>query len=457
MIHIRSALMQPGPGATAPVRARGVHRHPFPLGLVLLIIAAGPLFAADFISGADFSHLAFFEARGVTYKDGGQTMDALQILKRHGLNCVRLRLFTSSAAQAEANPYNYINNLEYTLPLAVRVKHAGLRFVLDFHYSDTWADPGKQTKPAAWINLSFAELTQQMRRYNSNCIAAFKAAGAMPEYVQVGNEITSGMLWPDGRVGGAYDTATQWSQFAQLITNAIAGIRDAAGLQMPKLLIHIDRGGDWAGTQWFFDHLQQEQVPFDIIGLSYYPWWHGSLDGLRNCLTNTAQRYGKPVILAETAFPWADADSTNIYGIPVSTNGQVEFVVELAKAVKRLPGGKGAGILWWGAEYQALSGMGLAGFDKKSFFDASGNVLPVVDAFGQLVAPLELNIRLQGTNVLLQWPLSGAGSSLLSSVAPTNPAAWSRSTNPVETSGTFFGVLTPWNIERSRFFRLQSN
>jgi len=161
------------------------------------------------------------------------------------------------------------------------------------------------------------------------------------------------------------------------------------------------------------------------------------------------------VILAETAFPWAD--STNIYGIPASTNGQVEFVVELAKAMKRLPGGRGAGILWWGAEYQALSGMGLAGFDKKSFFDADGNVLPVADAFGQLVAPLKLNIRLQGTNVLLQWPLSGAGSSLVTAVAPADFAAWSPSTNTVETSGTCLGVLAPCNLDRSRFFRLQAN
>src|SRR5262249_51579838 len=132
--------------------------------------------AGDFSAGADFSHLAFFESRGVVYQDAGQPQDALSILKRHGLTCVRLRLFTSNATQTLADPYNYINNLDYTVPLAVRVKNAGFQFMLDFHYSDTWADPGHQRKPAAWTNLVFPQLVQQLHDYSSNCIAAFKAA-----------------------------------------------------------------------------------------------------------------------------------------------------------------------------------------------------------------------------------------------------------------------------------------
>ena len=249
------------------------------LKLANLISAASVLFVAcvseggEFLSGADFSHLAFFEDRGIIYKDAGQPQDACGILSRHGLNCVRLRLFTSSAAQAQADPYSYTNNLDYTLPLAVRAKNAGLQLLLNFHYSDTWADPGQQTKPAAWTDLTtFDALEQQMYDYNSNAIAAFKAARAMPEYVQVGNEIIGGMLWPDGRVGGSYDTSTQWSQLGRLIKAAIRGIKDAAGTNKPGIMIHIDRGGDWDGTRWFFDHLGQQQVEFDAIGQSYYPF-----------------------------------------------------------------------------------------------------------------------------------------------------------------------------------------
>jgi arabinogalactan endo-1,4-beta-galactosidase len=151
--------------------------------------------AADFIAGVDFSHLGFFETRGIRYQESGQPRDALSLLRSRGIQCVRLRLFTSNAAQAQADPYNYLNNLDYTLPLALRVKNSGLQLMLDFHYSDTWADPGHQAKPAAWTNLPFTELVSALRAYNSNCIAVLKAAGAMPDFVQVGNEITSGMLW----------------------------------------------------------------------------------------------------------------------------------------------------------------------------------------------------------------------------------------------------------------------
>ena len=290
-----------------------------------------------FITGADFSHLSFFEDRGVVYKDEGQAQDALAILKRHGLTCVRLRLFTSSAAQAAANPYNYTNNLAYTLPLAVRVKQAGLQFMLDFHYSDTWADPGHQAKPAAWTNLTFTQLVQQMRDYNSNTVAAFKAAGTPPDYVQIGNEITGGMLCPDGKVGTTND-ATQWPKLGQLMKAACLGIADAAGTNMPRIVVHIDRGGDWSGTQYFFDRLVQQGVSFDIIGESYYPFWHGSLGNLANCLTNAAKRYGKPIMVVETAFPWTNSYwATNIYGIAPSPTGQVQFIAALAQVVKRLP------------------------------------------------------------------------------------------------------------------------
>ena len=422
--------------------------------LVAALVAARLAAAGNFISGADFSDLPFFESRGVVYRDGGQVPDGLAILKSQGLTCMRLRLFTSSAAQAHADPYNYGNNLDYTVPLAQRVKNAGLQLMLDFHYSDTWADPGHQTKPAAWTNLTFPQLTQQMRQYNSNCIAALKAAGAMPDYVQVGNEIIGGLLWPDGQVGGAYDTPAQWGKLAQLLTNAIRGIEDAAGSPMPAIVVHIDRGGDWGGTQWFFDHLLQQQVPFDIIGESYYPFWQGSLDNLRNCLTNTAARYSQPLIVAETAFPYAY--STNIYGIPASTNGQVQYVVALAQVLTGVPAGKVIGAFWWGAEYQHLDGFNFGGWENRSLFGGGGHLLPVAEAFGQLAAPLVLSVSLTDAGLRLSWPLSGAGSSLR---VATNlpPPLWLPVTNPVQTTGTVFSTTLNGSASYPRFYRLQSN
>jgi arabinogalactan endo-1,4-beta-galactosidase len=413
--------------------------------------------AAPFIAGTDFSHLKFFEDRGKVYKDGGQTQDALAILKNSGLNCVRLRLFTSSAAQAQADAYNYTNNLAYNLPLAVRVKNAGLQFMLDFHYSDTWADPGNQAKPAAWTSLTSAQLVQQMRDYNSNCIAAFKAAGAMPDYVQVGNEITGGMLWTNGAVPGA-DATAQWSQLGQLMKAAVQGIADAAGTNMPKIIVHIDRGGSWSTTQWYFDNLNAQGVPYDIIGESYYPYWHGSVSNVANCLTNAAKRYAKPVIIAETDFPWTNSYwTTNIYGIPGTTNGQVQFLTALARIVKNVPGRLGAGIVWWAAEYQKVTGVNEAGFYTASFFDYGGNVLPVADAFGQLVAPVTLNPSLAGPLLTLQWPLSGGGMTLMTTTNLALPGVWSPVTNTVQNTNTWFSVILPVDSGQSRYYRLQSN
>ena len=435
------------------------YQHLFPAGAILLIflaiISRSTASGADLIAGADLSHLAFFESRGILYRDETGSGDALAILKRRGLNCVRLRLFTSTAEQAMNDPYNRINNLEYTAALAARVKKAGLQLLLDFHYSDTWADPGKQAKPAPWTNLAFTLLVQELRAYNSNSIASFKSAGAMPDYVQIGNEIISGMLWPDGQVGGARDTPAQWQKFGQLINSAIQGVKDASGPEPPKFIIHIDRGGDWAGTQWFFDHLGQQGVDFDIIGQSYYPFWHGSFTSLRTCLNNAAKRYGKPLLIAETAFPWSN--STNIYGIPATPAGQVEFIATLAQTITSLPNGLGRGLVWWGTEYQRLNGVGLAGFDRRSFFDASGNALPVAEAVGQLAAPLFLKGNLAPTAVVLEWPLSGAGFSLMTATNLPPSPPWSRITNTVQSTGTVIRLTLPLDSPHSRFYRLQSN
>ena len=410
--------------------------------------------AQDFLAGADLSHLVFFENRGITYKSNNVTQDAIAILKARGINCVRLRLFTSSATQATGDPYNYTNNLSYTVPLAVRVKSAGLKLLLDFHISDTWADAGHQSKPAAWTNLTYAQLQTQLRSYCSNSIATLNNAGAMPDYVQIGNETTSGLLWTEGEVGGAFENAIQWSQLGTLMKAAIQGVKDVAGAATPKFIVHIDRGGDWATTQWFFDHLNAQSVPYDIIGQSYYPFWHGSLDDLKYCLTNAVQRYNKPIIVAETDFPYSN--STNILGFTATTNGQVDYVIALAQVVKGLPAGKGLGIFWWAAEYQTLASYNLAGFNRRSLFSSTGSVLPVADALGQLAAPLNMTATLTNGAIKLRWPLSGAGMNL---VTTTNlpSTTWQLVTNAISSTGGAFSVTLPNTSERMRLYRLKGN
>jgi arabinogalactan endo-1,4-beta-galactosidase len=426
-----------------------------PLLMASVLFGGSARADAGFLAGADFSDLAFFESQGIVYKDGGRIQDGIQILKNHGLNCVRLRLFTSSAAQAESDPYDYINNTAYTVPLAVRVKNAGLLFLLDFHYSDTWADPGHQATPAAWTNLDLTQLVQQMRAYNSNTIAAFAAAGAMPDYVQVGNEITSGMLWPLGEVSG---NGGSWSQLGQLMNAAIQGIRDAAGAQMPRIIVHIDRGGDWATTMWFFDNLSAQSVPFDIIGESYYPFFQGAPDSLSNCLNNAAARYGKPLVVAEDAFPWTNACpaawTNSLYGFPPTVAGQVSFIAALARIVKSVPNQLGAGFFYWGAEYQAVNGVNEGGYNTSSFFDFNGNVLPVADAVGGMGAPLLISASFDGSSLRLQWPLSGAASKLMSSPSLAPSAVWSLVADSLQPTGTVFTLTLPIG-SNTCFYRLQ--
>ncbi len=421
---------------------------------------------AQFVAGADFSDLSFFESRGKVYKATGAVQDGLVILKNSGLNCVRLRLWTGSDALVQVNnAYNYTNNLSYTLPLAVRVKNAGLLFCLDFHYSDTWADPGHQAVPSAWFSLNFAQMVQQMRTYNSNTIAAFAAAGAMPDYVQIGNEISQGMLFTNnvganiGKVSGSFNTS--WLQLGQLMNAAIQGIRDATnatGAAMPKIIVHIDRGGDWATTQWYFENLNAQGVPYDIIGESYYPFFQGSPTNLNICLSNAAIEFGKPIIVAETAFPYTNTCPTawksQLFGFPPTTDGQVSFIAALAKIVKSVPNQLGAGVFYWGAEYQATSGVNEAGFNTASFFDANGTVLPVAAAVGGMAAPLWIGTALNGSNLQLRWPFSGAALKLTTA---TDLIGWSSVPDPIQITGAVFTVTLPVDPNQSRFYRLQSN
>jgi arabinogalactan endo-1,4-beta-galactosidase len=268
------------------------------------------------------------------------------------------------------------------------------------------------------------------------------------------------MLWNEGRVGGSFDNSTQWDRLGRLMKSAINGIHGAAGDAPPKIIVHIDRGGDWGATRWFFDNLNQQNVPYDIIGQSFYPWWHGGLDDLTNCLHNTAERYGKPVVISETAYPWTDSqwDPETGLDIPASPEGQVEFVTELAKILKALPEGRGAGIFWWGSEYVQIDGHGLAGFQRRSFFDYDGNALPVVQAIGRLTSEVALQASLEGDALSLKWPISAVGMSLVTTTSPSPSAIWTTVTNAPSSGGGEIGVTVPLDgAAPQRFFRLEEN
>jgi len=329
--------------------------------LLLICVAAG-LRATDYAIGADLSFLKQNEDRGIVFKDNNEAKPGLQIFKDHGYNWIRLRLFHT--------PTQLPNNLEYTLAMAKSAKALGYKFLLDYHYSDTWADPGKQYLPRAWEGKSHAELVAAVREYTARTMAAFREGGVLPDMVQVGNEISNGMLWPDGKL------PANWDNLAELVKAGIEGIREGADEgPRPRIMIHIDKGGNQPATKWFFDKLHSYNVQYDVIGQSYYPWWHGSLNDLRENLIFMANEYHKDIWVVEAAYNWQPREYTKKPApFAESPEGQKEFLDEVNRAVQAAPLGLGKGIFWWEAAVSGARG-------GRGFFDATGNALPVMTVF----------------------------------------------------------------------------
>ena len=322
--------------------------------------------AADYAVGADLSFLKLAEDQGFTFKDGGVARPALQIFKDHGYNWVRLRIFN--------DPAELPNNLQYTIALALAAKKLSFKLLLDFHYSDTWADPGKQTIPKAWQGMSHAQMVAAVFNFTRDTMAAFTAAGVMTDMVQIGNEITNGMLWPDAKL------PANWDHFADFEKAAIAGVEAGKGMQpRPRIMIHIDKGGDKVATKIFFDKLESYHVNYDVIGQSYYPWWQGSLNDLRENLIFMSETYKKDVIVVETAYNWKPTEYTKDPApFPETPEGQKDFLEELNRTVMATPDGRGVGLFWWEPAVAPRAGGSIG---SRGFFDQDGNSLPVLTVF----------------------------------------------------------------------------
>lgn len=345
------------------------------LVLMLCVLGVRGVFPAHgqhthLICGADLSYLPQIEAAdGVFYDQTGAPIDPIVDFAARGGDMVRLRLWHT--------PDDGINDLATTLKMARRVQEAGMTVMLNIHYSDTWSDPAHQTKPAAWADLSFEALTRAVHDYTVEVVSAFTEQGTPPAIVQVGNEISSGLLWEDGRVRDE----TGWPNLIALLQAASDGVRSAA--PDAQVMIHLDAGGDPAVTRWFFDHLG-DSVDFDLIGLSFYPWWHGELTDLAAHLNLLAERYGKPMMVVETAYPWtlgwAD-DTHNLVGLsgqlhagfPATPAGQVAYLQALIAIIAATPDGLGLGLMYWEpaaisppSDGSALENLALFDFDGRS-------------------------------------------------------------------------------------------
>jgi arabinogalactan endo-1,4-beta-galactosidase len=362
----------------------------------------------DFIMGADVSMLAQIEASGGKYYVNGVEQDCLKILKDHGVNWVRLRIWNNPTDKNEVSLGGGNNDLQKTVEIAKRAKAMGFKFLLDFHYSDWWADPGKQNKPKAWEGLNSDQLQQAVYDYTAQVIQALNKAGAMPDMVEIGNEVNDGMIWPDGKINkqgsekvGGYDG------FANLLIQGIKAVRDNDPRnnkpeKRTRILIHLANGGDNKLYRTVFDALTARNVDFDVIGLSYYSYWHGPLDQLKANMNDISERYHKDVVIAETAYAFTSEDADghgnlfgegaqNSGGYKATPQGQATAMHDFMEALAQVPNSRGLGMFYWEPDWIPVEGAGWKtgegnAWENQAMFDFKGNALPSINVFN-LVRP----------------------------------------------------------------------
>jgi arabinogalactan endo-1,4-beta-galactosidase len=364
-------------------------------------VNAIPGLPGDFIKGADVSMLAQLEASGARfYDESGAERDALRILKGHGVNWVRLRVWnhpviahdfdTDGMTVHAGEAAGGINDAARDALLARRAKDLGMKVLLDFHFSDWWADPGKQWIPQAWEELDAAAMGTALHDYTAEVLATMAAAGATPDMVQLGNETNDGFLWPVGRV-----SVNGYAAFAALLSQAASAVRAAdPGI---AIAIHLANGGDNELYRSMFTHLVAEGVDFDVIGLSYYPYWHGPMEDLRANLEDVSSYFNKPVAVLETAYAWTldDADGERngfgaqqeaLGGYKATVQGQATFLRDLMAVVAAVPDRRGLGVFYWEPDWIAVEGAGWYthggdGWDNQTLFDHDGKALASMNVF----------------------------------------------------------------------------
>ena len=363
---------------------------------------------ADFIKGADVSMLAEVEKHGGKYYDEkGVEKDAMLILKENGFNYIRLRIW-NDPKDAAGNGYGGGNNdLATTIALAKRAKANGMKFLLDFHYSDFWTDPGRQNKPKAWASMNIEQMTQALHDYTKSTVAEFKKAGVLPDMVQIGNEITGGMLWPEGKSWG--QNGGEFDRLAGLLKAGINGVKEnlEKGDDV-KIMLHLAEGTKNDTFTWWFDEVTKRDVQFDVIGLSFYTYWNGPISALKYNMDDISKRYNKDVIVVEAAYGYTTDNCDNAEnnftakeaadaGYPATVQGQADFLSDLMKSIVEVPDHRGKGIFYWepawlpthGATWATKAGMKYNNDDWKegnarenqSLFDCQGHVLPSMKVF----------------------------------------------------------------------------
>lgn len=333
--------------------------------------------------GVDWSSLLIEERAGRTYKNAaGQTQPLEQILKASGVNSVRQRIWV--------NPSDGNYNLAYNIQLGKRAKAAGLPIYLDFHYSDTWADPAHQDTPAAWRNLGRDALVKQIYDYTKSVMDEFQKNSVPLQIVSIGNEITPGFLFPTGQLSRTDGP----KNVAALLKSASKAIKESSISPKPKIMIHLDNGWKWDTQQWWYDTVLGSggglsASDYDIQGISYYPFYNSAatLSALSSSMSNMARKYGKEVMVVETNWPsycpnpqYAFPSDTK--SIPISVDGQIQWMKEVAKRVEGA-NGKGTGLYYWEPAWIDNAGLG-SSCGWNLLFGDDGKVMNSLAVFGSI-------------------------------------------------------------------------
>lgn len=351
----------------------------------------------------DLSTLLELERCGAKYYDDGKETDILDIMKKYDVDTIRIRVWNDPFSP-EGEPYGAGGNDPATsLAIAKRVSEAGFGVLLNLHYSDFWADPGKQFKPKAWEGYSVEQLEQAVFDFTVEMMELFEKGGANITMVQVGNELSNGLLWPEGKVP-AYDN------IARFVNAGIRGVRQV-DRDVP-IMIHLDNGGKNELYREWFDNFMKRGEDFQIIGLSYYPFWHGTLDMLTDNMNDIAERYGKDLIVAEVSMGYTMEDYKDYEKLsdaerkgyatkpslvekieyPMTKQGQYDFMEDFLNRISHIKGGKGKGFFYWEPAWIPVAGSGWATpaslayikdpgpcgneWANQALFDYDGNALP---------------------------------------------------------------------------------
>lgn len=359
----------------------------------------------EYIKGVDLSTVDEVESCGGRFYDNGINRDVFDILKDYDVNYVRLRLWNNPYSD-DGRPYGAgCNDLEVTKKLAKRAKEHGMGFLLNYHYSDFWADPGKQTIPKAWAHMDENELEKAVYEYTRDTLIELRNDNLMPTMVQIGNELSNGLLWPYGKV-------PKYDNIARFISAGIRAVKEIDS-DIP-VIIHLDNGGNNALYREWFDNYIKLGMDFDYIGLSYYPFWHGTLGDLQNNMNDIANRYNKELIVCEVSMGYTMDDYAeyeqlsqherkgmathkelvNKLDYPMTIDGQREFMRDFFQVIDTVSCGRGKGFFYWepawipvkgsgwatkaALEYTGENGPGGNEWANQALFDYEGNALPTL-------------------------------------------------------------------------------